>query len=56
MKQTKKIEIFEQLNAKEMTHLKGGFSIHQQAAEQEIYIYINGKRYRINKDGAISPA
>ncbi|MBP1637381.1 MAG: hypothetical protein H6Q18_170 [Bacteroidetes bacterium] len=55
MKQINKIEIFEKLDLREMSLLKGGFSSNEQATEQEVYVIINGKRYRISKEG-LQPA
>ncbi|WP_313381654.1 hypothetical protein [Proteiniphilum saccharofermentans] len=63
MKQTKKIEIIEQLSASEMILIKGGFSSNEQvdnqaeaqSSDSSQIIYINGKPYRIEKDGTMIP-
>lgn len=63
MKQTKTIENFEQLNANEMAQVKGGFSSNEsvdnqketQSSDNYQVIYINGRPYRIEKDGSIRP-
>lgn len=65
MKQSKKIEIIEQLSTNEMASVKGGFSFNTpngQSSEEathskseDIYIYIDGKRYRITTKG-LEPA
>lgn len=61
MKQTKKIEIIEQLSANEMMFVKGGTSLESQTDQPsesttqpgnpEYYVYINGKRYRVTSRG-----
>lgn len=60
MKQTKKIEIFEQLNANEMASLKGGSSSGHSSEsansnEGEYYVYVDGKRFRVTIRG-LEPA
>lgn len=63
MKQSKKIEIIEQLSTNELACITGGFSSNNQvenetnvqSSESYPIIYINGKMYRLEKDGTLRP-
>lgn len=63
MKQIKAIDSIEKLNVNEMSNLKGGFSnsertnnnMETQLSEDYEVICVNGKLYRIEKDGSIRP-
>lgn len=63
MKQVKTIDFIEKLNANEMSNLKGGFShienvdnkTEVDSSENSQVIIINGRPYRIEKDGSIRP-